>query len=403
NQIADRELVIDVPSELNLDADLVFTEINGGTQKAWFFSSEIKSTASILMFPNWIGTKSSENSLKTARILQVMGFNVLLPIIHDIDESTKILLKKHFSHKNYKSTMEAWYDYLLSLKSLDRKQIAIYSEYLGTVFASLFVKTQPIKAIVLENGPVSLSRVFVQKLTLTGILGRILSFLITRILNVFLWKTFWDPQKALSILHSCPSFQLSVADHDEMPNHQIFRNFENTYKPKQLWFENALLPVGGIRDTWPEEFKWQVNQFFSCWINKLQSLDWHYDIGTEKRRNIYHTQLKISVLPPQLEEIPLQITIFGKKSQYTQKRVLFLGAEMIIELDLPYHPNYASALPLQNVEASGSGIHPWVKLGGQRAIRRNLDAIVNLDYTNLVRNEKRYFMIKQAIFQELES
>ncbi|MHA2175116.1 MAG: hypothetical protein ACXABI_09825 [Candidatus Hodarchaeales archaeon] len=39
NQIADRELVIDVPSELNLDADLVFTEINGGTQKAWFFSS----------------------------------------------------------------------------------------------------------------------------------------------------------------------------------------------------------------------------------------------------------------------------------------------------------------------------------------------------------------------------
>ncbi|MHA2175117.1 MAG: hypothetical protein ACXABI_09830, partial [Candidatus Hodarchaeales archaeon] len=76
-------------------------------------------------------------------LFQVMGFNVLLPIIHDIDESTKKLLKKHLSYKIYKSTMEAWYDYLLSLKSLDRKQIAIYSEYLGTVFASLFVKTQP--------------------------------------------------------------------------------------------------------------------------------------------------------------------------------------------------------------------------------------------------------------------
>ena len=267
----------------------------------------------------------------------------------------------------------------------------------------LLVKTQPIKAIVLENGPFSLSRAFIERLSLNGILGQMSSFLLRKSLDLFLWRTIWDPQVTLQKLHSCPSFSISITDHDEIPNQQVFRNYESIYKPKQFWFEHALMPVGGIRDTWPEEFKMQVNHFLNCWITKQQPKDWHYDTDVTKRKGIYYTTLRVSVLPPQTDEIPLQITISGKKSQYIQKRILFIGAEAVIDLELPFQPNYVSVLPFFNIEASDNKIHPWIKLGSQEAIRRNLNAIVTLDYSNLVRNEKRYFIIKQAISQELES
>jgi hypothetical protein len=403
DRLTDKELVVNVPSDYNFDAELISQDVNGVNQKAWFFSSKIKSEASILIFPDWVRRNSSENSIKTAGLLQEMGYNVLLPIVHEIDESTKILIKKNLSHEVYQENLETWYGYLLSQKDLNKRQIALYSEYLGTGMACLLVKTQPIKAIILENGPFSLSRVYVRRLSTDGTINRIISFLLRKSLDFFLWRTIWDPQNALGKIHSCPSFLISITDHDEMPNQQVFRNFESLYKPKQFWFENALMPVGGIRDTWPVEFKMQVNHFLNRWITDQPHEDWHYDFSVKKRKEIFHTSLKISVLPPQMKEIPLQITISGKKSQYTQKRILFLGAETVINLELLFRPNYVSILPFHNVEVSDSKINPWIKLGSQGAIRRNLDAIVTLDYINLVRNEKRYFLIKQAISSELES
>ena len=135
NELADQEIAIKVPSDYDFNAELISLQINDVIQKAWFFPSEIKSEASILIFPDWIQRNSSENSVKTAGLLQEMGYNVLLPIIHEVDESTQILIKKHLSHETYWECLEAWYEYLISVKSLDKRQIAIYSEYLGTGLA----------------------------------------------------------------------------------------------------------------------------------------------------------------------------------------------------------------------------------------------------------------------------
>ncbi len=402
--IGKKDLPVNLPSDFGLEPISISFPVGENMQNAWFFPSKQDNDATILMIPDWITEQSLENSLKTSGVLQLMGFNVLLPIIHHIDESTRLLLKKNLSPRYYTSTIESAYEYLISRKDLDKRKIAVYSDSFSTLLVSSLVGDQAIQAVVLENGPSSLGTLISHQFPYTGFGVRVIRSILRHLLGVFLWKTRWDRGRSLSMLHSCPTFLVSVFNHRDQPNRNIFKNFTSLYKPKQLWLENALLPSGGIRDTWPEEYFSQVKHFYDRWINKDPAPEWHCEMKVSKSgKKEYTTSLTISVLPPQMEQLPLNITLSNRKNQLHQERVWFLGAEQTYQIQTPFRSNFHSLLPYFNIERTGNEQIPWIKLEAEEALIHTVQTIVSLNLSDLIDYEERYFMTKDQLVKDIKS
>jgi hypothetical protein len=397
-----KDISITFPSDFGLESTSITFPVGERLQKAWFFPSRQEDAATILMIPDWITEKSLENSLKTSGVLHLMGYNVFLPIIHDIDESTRLLLKMNFSPRYFISTITQAYEYLISRDDLNKRKIAVYSDSFSTLIASTLVREQPIQAIVLENGPSSLGTLIAHRLRYNGFGISVIRRLIRIFMGLFLWKTRWDRHRSLSMLHSCPTFLISVYDHKHQPNHNIFRNFSAIYKPKQLWLENALLPSGGIRDTWPDEYYSQVKHFYDRWINNESAPEWHSEMKVKKSgKNEYITSLTISALPPQMEHIPLYLTLSNRKNLIHQERVWFLGAEQTYQFHIPFRSSFHSLLPFFNIERTKSKELPWRKLEAENALIHTVNTTVSLKLQDLMDYEERYFKTKDKILVDI--
>ena len=269
---------VHIPEDYRLKADLIEFVVNERSQKAWFFAGENNPSTCILMIPDSTSVNYLGNSLRTAGILQNMNFNVLLPLVHECDLSSREVVKKTISTRNYQAIIDAAYKYLVDNENIDKRKIAIYSDSLGTVFTCSLVKNQLIKAVTIENGPVTLSTLITGKIPFSNIFSTLLSTLIRILMWPVIWRTRWNSQRALSMLSSCPSFQISVFNLKDVPNKMIFRNYTSSYKPKQLWIEDALLPVGGIRNTWVMEYFHQIKHFYYRSLNDEQDFDWHTEM-----------------------------------------------------------------------------------------------------------------------------
>lgn len=389
------------PDDYGLKTTVISYLVGERNQEGWFFPSEESNPASILLIPDWTFHHAFSNSLKTAGVLQLMGYNVLLPLVHDVDESSQQIVKMSFTTQYYQKVIEKAYEYLLSQERLDKRQIAIFSEALGTVFASSLVKDYPIKAIVLENGPITLSHLIAGKIPQSGFISTIIGFFLRFIFWPFFWKTRWNNRSTLSMLHSCPSFQISIFNHKNVPSHDIFNNYAALYKPKQIWIEHALLPQGGIRDTWPQEFFSQVKTFYNRWLTKEPATEWHYDQKVKKQKQGYIVQQSIHALPPQMDQVPLCISLADKKN-LIHERICFEGAEMTLEYQLPFKPHFISTIPYYNVQKNDK-ISSWFKLDAQQALERTIDSIASLELSVMAVYEERYSKIKKEISKDLES
>ncbi len=394
-----KELVISIPEDYGLKSDLVEFSTDSESHMGWFFAGENKSSTCILLIPDLSSNNFLGNSLRTAGVLQTMDFNVFLPQIHKFDLSSRLLVKKTVSPGDYQSIINAAYKYLVEDINIDKRKIAIYSDSLGTIFACSLVKKQYIKAIVLESGPVTLSSLIVGKIPFSNIFTSMLSILIRIFMWPVIWRTRWNSQRSLKMLSSCPSLQIAVFNHKSIPNKTIFQNYSSSYKPKQLWIEDALLPVGGIRNTWVMEYFHQINHFYNRWLNSEQSLDWHTEMRVKRiEKANFEVFLKISVLPPILEHLPLRVTLSDGKNQIQHERIVFIGAEMNFEFNIDFRPNIVSILRYHNVDLLD--MKTWMKQDVAEALERNIEIMTFLSLKNVMKYEKRYFMIKRAILKE---
>jgi hypothetical protein len=391
---------IKFPDDLGLKNTIISYEVGEKTQEGWFFPSEEEEPSTIILIPDWTYSNAFGNSLKTAGVLQLMGYNVLLPLAHDIEKETGTISKYNFTVQYYQKSVEMAYDYLLLYEHINKRQIAIFSESMGTVFASMLVKEYPIKAIVLENGPITLSRLIAGRFPSSGLLATLVE-VITRIsLWPFLWKTRWNNRSTLSTIHSCPAFQISIFNHRKVPSRDIFSNYNALYKPKQIWIEHAFSPQGGIRDTWPEEFFSQVQSFYNQWLTIEPTVEWHSDIKVQKLKHGRNKALlTIHALPPQMNQIPLCVSLANKKN-LVHERIWFDGAEKSLEYNLPFKPDFISTIPYFNVKYSDKD-SSWVKLDAQQAIERTIESIASLEPTTMLIYEKRYSNIKREILKDI--
>ena len=391
-----KKFSVHVPEDYRLEADLIEFNVNETSQKAWFFEGENNTTACILMIPDSTNGNYLGNSLRTAGILQNMGFNVLLPHVHEFDLSSREIIKKTIAIRDYQTIIDAAYKYLVKNENFDKRKIAIYSDSLGTVFACSLVKNHRIKAVILESGPVTLSTLIAGKIPFSNIFSRLLSKMIRSLMWPVIWRTRWNSQRSLRMLSSCPSFQISVFNHNSNPNKTIFQNFTSSYKPKQLWVEDALLPVGGIRNTWVMEYFHQIKDFYDRWLNDEQVLDWHVEMKVKRREKTSNDVfLELTVLPPVLKHIPVRISLSDGKNQLQHERVIFIGAEMSFEFNLEFQPKIVTVLRYHNV--SLVDLQSWTKLDAKQALKRNIESMTFLDFENVMAYEKRYFVIKKAI------
>jgi hypothetical protein len=201
------------------------------------------------------------------------------------------------------------------------------------------------------------------------------------------------------MLSSCPSLQIAVFHHNSIPNKTIFQNYTSSYKPKQLWIEDALLPVGGIRNTWVMEYVHQINHFYDRWLNDEQTLDWHTEMNVKRiAKTSYNVNLMISVLPPVLEHLPLRLTLLDGKNNIQHERVVFIGAEMNCEFSSEFRPKIVSIIQYHNVELLD--LKTWVKQDAKEALERNIETMTYLDLKNVIKYEKRYFIVKNAILKD---
>jgi len=394
-----KKFPVHVPEDYRLEADLIEFNVNEISQKAWFFAGEKNTTACILMIPDSTNSNYLGNSLRTAGILQNMGFNVFLPLIHDFDLSSREIIKKTIAIRDHQAIIDAAYKYLVKNENIDNRKIALYSDSLGTVFACSLVKNYLIKGVVLESGPVTLSTLIAGKIPFSNMFSTILSMIIRSLMWPVIWRTRWNSQRTLSMLSSCPSFQISVFNHNSIPNRTIFQNYTSSYKPKQLWIEDALLPVGGIRNTWVMEYFHQIKDFYDRWLNDKQVLDWHVEMKVKrKEKTSNEVFLELTVLPPVLEHIPLRISLSDGKNHLQHKRVIFIGAEMSFEFNLKFQPKIVTVLRYHNVKLVD--LQSWTKLDAKEALKRNIESMTFLDLKNVMAYEKRYFVIKKAILQD---
>jgi hypothetical protein len=351
------------------------------------------------MVPNWYTKENQNYSLRTAGLLRQAGYNVLLPVYHwRFNENQWIFEKSSIYPNNCQTIIQKAYEYLCTRPEINQRNIGIWSNGTGTILACQLVKTLPIKAIVLEDGPVSLwnllsARMHSRKYLLPKVLLYFLFF-------PFLWRTRWQGKIAVKNIRTCPSFL--IANTLDNPQKRLWNTYFKLHKPRQLWFENALNSKA-LRDTWVQEYWLQVKSFFDLWLQNVprqEQPEIHYDFSVKrKKKGFYPVEVRISVIPPQLTQIPLQI-IFSDQHRFTERRIWFgPGASAAITWPLKFRPNSISIIKFLNVEASETTAD-WTKRDTEKALYTTIDKMASYPPEKLAELMDRYFIQKSLLFNE---
>lgn len=389
------------PVDRGLTAELVEIPMKKPLN-AWFFPSEATtSTASILMVPNWFRKEDYESSIKTAGILNTVGYNVLLPIYHmSLDENFEFIFKKRsVGPKKCQKMIASAYNYFVTRPEVDKRKIGVWSNSSGTILACELIKDFPIKAVVLENGPVTLWNDIAHMLHEK----RNFPFLLTKVVLVlllfpFLWKTRWLSKGAAKNLRACPSFLIALR---EDPQKNLWETYSMLHKPRQLWFEHAL-NTRAIRETWLQEYFLQIRSFYDLWLHKSPQPEFHHDFSIKrKKKGKWPIEIRISTMPPQLDKIPLQI-ILSDNSRLSELRIWFSGASVTINHSLNYKPNDISVIQLMNVEPGEHPRQPWIKRDARKALFSTIEKVVQCPPGKLNELMERYFFLKSIFLSEEE-
>ncbi|MHA2226159.1 MAG: hypothetical protein ACXAC8_13190 [Candidatus Hodarchaeales archaeon] len=392
------------PVDLGLTAEFVEIPLKKNPINAWFFPSDINSQASILIVPNWYDKDDHENNLKTAGILNAAGYNVLLPIFHwSTDENFKFVFKKrNLGPKHCQQIGEAAYGYLLSRPEISRKSVALWANQSGTIIACKLIKNLPIKAIILEDGPVTLWNRLAQIIEgKMGIPFGVSKFILISFLFPFLWRTRWQSKGAVKDIGSTPSFLIATR---EDPKKYLWQTYNMLYKPRQLWLEHSISPKT-IRDTWIQEYFLQVKAFLDLLLNgsvRTENPELHSEFSTKRlKRGSFLLEIQINSIPPQKDPRPLQI-ILSDDRKFAEYRIWFSGASTLISHKINFKPNNLAIITFKNVEPED--LHPqrqWIKRDTTVALNATIEKLIQDCPHELDIKMDRYFFIKSVIQNEL--
>ncbi|UCG03418.1 MAG: hypothetical protein JSW11_05380 [Candidatus Heimdallarchaeota archaeon] len=398
HEITSEDPVLISPSDIGLTAELVDIPSDTDSLTAWFFPSEVTSNeAGILMIPNWYDREDQEYSLKTAGLLHQAGYNVLLPVYHwRVNDNQELEFNRRSvcPQKCQKITRKT-YEYFCTRPEINKRNIGIWSNGAGSMLACQLIKDLPIKAVVLEDGPVSLSNVLVTRLHKKRNFPP--KILLNILLFPFLWRTRWQGKNAVKNLRACPSFLIANILEDDQKN--LWQTFFRLHKPRQLWFEHALHSKA-IHDTWPQEYFLQIRTFYDVWLKNTPQPEFHYDFSVKRRKKgVYPLEIRISVIPPQLKKIPLQIML-SDDNRYTERRIWFGGASTTINCPLKYKPNSISVTKFLNVKHDESTSQEWMKRDAEKALYTTIEKMALYLPKKLPGLMDRYFIQKSVILNE---
>ncbi len=392
-EITNNDYTIKTPSDFGIAAEFVEIPMKKKAIHALFLPSEGASKAGILLIPNWYKKSDLENSLKMASIIHTAGYNVLLPIYHwSLDETSELVFKRNTSPKHCQKIINEAYDYFTTRSEVDRRNIGIWSSGSGTVLACQLIKNQPIKGVVLEDGPVTLWNelplLFHEK-----VLTRFISILL---LFPFIWRTRWQSKGAVETLRSCPSFLIATR---EEPQKGLWKTFSNLHEPRQLWFEHAL-QAGSIGDSWLHEYCLQVRSFFDLWLLDSPKPEFHYEfVIKQKKKGSYFVKIRITSMPPQVDKVPLQI-ILSDNSRFSENRIWFHGGSITVSDSLEFKPNSISVIPFANVEPTEHPKWKWSKRDARVALYSTIEKVMNYSPEKLGKLMERYFFLKSILLNE---
>ncbi|MFX1517232.1 MAG: hypothetical protein ACFFC6_13090 [Promethearchaeota archaeon] len=397
-EVSSEDQTLVFPKDIGLTADLLEIPSDQNPLAAWFFQNE-DDDAGILIAPNWYHREDQEFSLKTAGLLHQAGYNVLLPIWHwRVNDYELEFRKRSISPKKCQAMMRNAYEYFSTRSEINKRNIGIWSNGLGTILACQLVKNQPIKAIVLEDGPVSLWNIVAPRLQRRRFF--ILRFILNLLLIPILWRTRWQEKNAIKDLHACPSFML--ANIQDNPHKKLWQTFFRLHKPRNLWFEHALHSQA-LQDTWLQEYSLQIRTFYNFWLKKVPQQDYpdfHYDFSVKrKKKGFYPVEVRISVIPPQLERIPLQIML-SDNHRWAERRIFFgPGASTKITWPLKFRPTNISLIKFLNVQSDESNTQ-WVKQDAEKALHITIEKMAAYPPEKLSQLMDQYFIQKAVLLKE---
>jgi hypothetical protein len=389
------------PNDLRIEAELITISKKQTSVNAWFFTSDINSDKGILMIPSWFEKDHYISSLKIADFLKKAGYNVLLPIYHPLNTKQSGFDKRIINPKICHSIIQMSYEYFIKRDDIDKRKIGVYSNSIGLALAAELIKSQPIKAIVIEDGPVSLWDKLASELQLRNNIPLILSkILFLLLLGPFLWNTKWTSRKTLDNIRACPTFLIITREDQTIPKKQVWKTYKRLYKPHQFWFEHALVP-GGIRDTWPKEYSFQINPFYDHWLIGTPETDYHFDFKVKHRKKgKIPIEVQITAMPPQLSNISLQILLSDKNGKMIEARFWFTGASMSIALQAEFKPDILTVLPFYNVESIEGRRQQWYKKNSEEALNNSIIQLTNYPYDRLGSVIDRYYFLKGILLKE---
>ncbi|MHA1214381.1 MAG: hypothetical protein ACTSPG_03750 [Candidatus Hodarchaeales archaeon] len=279
--------------------------------------------------------------------------------------------------------------------------MALHSDSLGAYLACFLVKDYAIRSVVLEDGSISLTTLLLRCITSKNNLSsRVLDFSIKLILYPFMWRSKWNHKKAINLLRCTPTFLIASKEDSVYSSKNIWQNYSRLYKPRHIWFEHSILPKT-LHYTWEQEYKQQISTFYSRYVKEETQPEYHFDFNIKKKqKGKYPVEIKITVMPPQLIDVPVQITITnGIKVE--ELRIMFNGANMVVTEYLDFKPREISLLHFHNVEKHDiSPRKQWIKLHSKQRLLRTLDIILERPLEDLSFLIDKYFYIKMVLYHE---
>ena len=388
------------PQDLGLNAINVSIPLLEGETQGWFFQSPEEQDAVILMVPSWVEGDSLSKNFRIASLLQKIGFNVLIPLYPQADADNTRYTKLNSSTKYLNRVIEKTYEFLITYPEINRRKIGIYTNSFGTTFACSLVYDYPIKCIIIEDGPISFNNKFTNIIGKNKTINFIFNLFFRLITFPFLLGTKWQPSRSLQKIRTTPSFLIASRENQLNPHKSVWKNYQHLYKPKIFWFEHSILP-NTIKDIWDEEYLQKIKHFYDR--NLLGSIqpEFHFDfVGGRKKKGKYPTEITITAIPPQLTEIPLQITI-ADNFNLEELRIYFSGASQNLPLTLEFKPKYISLLPFYAVDRiASSSFRQWKKRSTESGLLVVIDELLKqpLSYLNPLLD--RYYFLKSILFYE---
>ncbi|MHA1975110.1 MAG: hypothetical protein ACTSW1_19145 [Candidatus Hodarchaeales archaeon] len=396
-QNSDKKIAIEPTKEYQI----VELPIDNQIVRGLFFNAPLASAGSILIVPDWTRPDDIQKNIETASILRGFGYDVFLPIFHDINfETGKINNFVIDSRKLYK-IIENSFHYLLTRSEGNRRAVALYSNSMGTYLACFLVKDYAIRSVVLEDGPVSLTNLLLAKIGFKrNLISHLLRFTVNLLVYPLTWRTKWDYKRAIKLLRCTPTFLIASKEDTVYSSKNIWQNYARLYKPRQIWLEHSILPKT-LQHTWRQEYEKQISTFYSLYVKEEIQPEYHFDFTTKrKQKGKYPVEIKITAMPPQLKDIPVQITLSGG-SKIEELRLIFNGASMILTKHLDFKPRTISLLHFYNVKKHDIDPHRhWIKQHAAQRLIKTLDLVLESPLEELEFLIDRYFYIKMILLYE---